>query len=82
MLGRAGPEATHLQSFFLYQEELARLMKLNFLMGVAPAGQQIVYRGHDVLALTADELEELLRPCPRFPQVPRYQQALLARLAR
>ncbi|NIC38943.1 hypothetical protein HBJ58_19985 [Halomonas desiderata] len=82
VLGRAGPEATHLQAFFLYQEELARLMKLNFLMGVAPAGQQIVYRGHDVLALTADELEELLRPCPRFPQVPRYQQALLARLAR
>jgi hypothetical protein len=78
VLGQDGPETTHLQAFFLYQEELARLMKLNFLVGKA-AGEPAIYRGHDMAELSADQFEGLLTLCARFPQVPRYQQELSAR---
>ncbi|MGH8074357.1 MAG: hypothetical protein ACREO4_09805 [Lysobacter sp.] len=69
---------THLQTFFAYQEELARLIKLNlFLGGPAISRKDATYRGEMVASLSIDELQKKLMPVPQFHIIGGYHSALL-----
>lgn len=69
---------THLKSFFLFQEELARLVNLNLLYSLGKDKNRLCfYRGYD---LTKDEIgmniQSLFVKIPSFDKIERYQNDL------
>lgn len=75
---------THLQAFFAHQEELARLVKLNLLLGRAEATamdpEGLVYRGRPVRDVGRDNLAGAFYKIPAFPKIREFQDGLLEEL--
>lgn len=75
---------THLRTFFAYQEELARLVKVNMVLGSANAQENPVppfYRGIDLANIAPTSLEGYFVRIASFHQLALYQDALLLELA-
>lgn len=78
--GKAKVIDTHLRQFFLYQEELARVMKLNLMLserGNKNKTLPILYRGSNIDKVKKEELIKLFVNVDSFPSVKSYQQELL-----
>ncbi|EAS41339.1 hypothetical protein C9J48_26670 [Photobacterium profundum] len=71
---------THLRKFFMYQEELARMVKLNILLGTASSysdvSSLVVYRGSYLTGRSTEELKSLLQPIHGFSVAKKYQNEL------
>lgn len=74
------PIETHLRTFFLYQEELSRLVKLNLMISkkrdevnLSP----IAYRGLEIKKITKDELKKSFTAIDNFPSIKLYQEKIL-----
>ena len=76
---------THLRNFFLYQEELARMVKLNILLGTkSPNSQEnlsINYKGTLLSNTSVEDIQQLLKPILSFSVVEKYQRELVDFLA-
>jgi len=75
---------THLRQFFLYQEELARVMKLNLMLsdgGNKSKKSSIVYRGSNIENIKKEELMKLFVNVDSFPLVASYQEKVVESLA-
>jgi hypothetical protein len=77
---------THLRNFFMYQEELARLVKLNILQGIEAShvdyNDAFTYRGKDIRSESPDELKNLFRVVPSFRQIETYHEELISKPGR
>ena len=72
---------THLREFFLYQEELARIVKLNLMLSNnSDKNNEAFYRGVDFFKVEADEAESLLTKIDKFSTVKNYQNQIVNRL--
>ncbi|MCW8332014.1 hypothetical protein MD588_24790 [Photobacterium sp. SDRW27] len=75
---------THLHNFFMYQEELARMVKLNILIGTASSYSEIcsliTYKGMHLNDKSTEELKILFKPISGFSVVDRYQNELASYL--
>lgn len=74
---------THLRQFFLYQEELARVMKLNLMLsdgGSKSKTSPILYRGSNIENIQKDELMKLFVNVDSFPLVTSYQEKVVETL--
>lgn len=74
---------THLRQFFLYQEELARVMKLNLMLsdgGSKSKTSPILYRGSNIENIKKDELMKLFVNVDSFPLVTSYQEKVVETL--
>jgi len=75
---------THLRQFFLYQEELARLIKLNLMLSDRnnkSCPSPILYRGTKIENIPNEELKKIFIKIDSFPLVTTYQEKLLKALA-
>ena len=76
---------THLRKFFIYQEELARMVKLNILLGSESPPSDIwtsaVYRGSSLQCKPKEELESLFQSIDGFSVVSKYQNELILHLS-
>ncbi|WP_235605757.1 hypothetical protein [Salinivibrio sharmensis] len=82
--GKACVTDTHLRQFFLYQEELARVMKLNLMLsdgGNKSKTSPIVYRGSNIENVKKEELIKLFVNVDSFPLVMSYQEKVVETLA-
>lgn len=82
--GKACVTDTHLRQFFLYQEELARVMKLNLMLsdgGNKSKTPPIVYRGSNIENVKKEELMKLFVNVDSFPLVMSYQEKVVETLA-
>lgn len=82
--GKACVTDTHLRQFFLYQEELARVMKLNLMLydrGNKSKTSPIVYRGSNIKNVKKEELMKLFVDVDSFPLVKSYQEKIVETLA-
>jgi hypothetical protein len=82
--GKACVTDTHLRQFFLYQEELARVMKLNLMLydgGNKSETSPIVYRGSNIENVKKEELMNLFVNVDSFPLVKSYQEKVVETLA-
>jgi hypothetical protein len=82
--GKACVTNTHLRQFFLYQEELARVMKLNLMLydgGNKSKTSPIVYRGSNIENVKKEELMKLFVNVDSFPLVKSYQEKVVETLA-
>jgi len=82
--GKAEVIDTHLRQFFLYQEELARVMKLNLMLsdgGNRSKTSPILYRGSNIENVKNEELMKLFVNVDRFPSVTSYQEKVVETLA-
>lgn len=82
--GKACVIDTHLRQFFLYQEELARVMKLNLMLsdgGSKSKISPILYRGSNIENIKKDELMRLFVNVDSFPLVTSYQEKVVETLA-
>lgn len=82
--GKAEVIDTHLRQFFLYQEELARVMKLNLMLsdgGNKSKTSPILYRGSNIENVKKEELMKLFVNVDRFPSVTSYQEKVVETLA-
>ncbi len=72
---------THLRNFFMYQEELARLVKLNILRGAETShgdkDDAFLYRGKDIRQQSPEDLKTLFRIVPSFRLIETYQNELI-----
>lgn len=82
--GEAEVIDTHLRQFFLYQEELARVMKLNLMLSDGRNKSKmspILYRGSNIENVKNEELMKLFVKVDRFPSVTSYQEKVVETLA-
>lgn len=82
--GKAEVIDTHLRQFFLYQEELARVMKLNLMLSEREGESKtspILYRGTNVENVKKEELIKLFINVDSFPSVKSYQGKVVETLA-
>lgn len=71
---------THLRKFFLYQEELARLVKLNLLFAEKNGKNNtssILYKGTDLESTGKEGVESLFMEIENFPIIKRYQEKII-----
>lgn len=72
---------THLRQFFMYQEELARMVKLNILLGIesstSDVWSSVSYRGSNLQGKPKEELERLFQSIDGFSIVSQYQNDLV-----
>jgi len=70
-------EMTHLKTFFLYQEELARLVNLNLLYSLDESDNEYFYKGYD---LTKNQNQKIIQSyfikIPSFTKIDDYQNEL------
>lgn len=74
---------THLRQFFLYQEELARMVKLNMLLAEKNKNSNaspIVYRGLDINNIHIDDLKKSFIATNCFPIIKSYQDMIIETL--
>lgn len=79
-LGHRSIEDTHLRQFFQYQEELARLVKMNIIISETNSEtktNKMIYRGAEIILATDISFKNI----NRFPQVKFYQQKLIEELS-
>jgi len=74
------PSKTHLRTFFLYQEELSRLVKFNLIISekinkINPSF--IAYRGLEIKNTTQKKLKESFIEIDNFPSIKSYQEKIL-----
>lgn len=82
--GKAEVLDTHLRQFFLYQEELARVMKLNLMLSERENESKtspILYRGTNIENVQKEELIKLFVNVDSFPSVKSYQGKVVETLA-
>ncbi|MCS6135837.1 hypothetical protein G3496_12925 [Shewanella baltica] len=75
---------THLRQFFLYQEELARVMKLNLMLSDRNKKSKtspILYRGTNIENVQKEDLIKLFVNVDSFPAVKSYQRIVVETLA-
>ena len=75
--------STHLREFFLYQEELARTVKLNILLSNNLTRQNnasIIYKGINISDISNEKLTELFVSIQKFSTVSTYQEKIISRL--
>lgn len=83
-LGKSEVIDTHLRQFFLYQEELARVMKLNLVLSdrnKKSKTSSILYRGTNIENLQKEELIKLFVNVDSFPMIQSYQGKVVEILA-
>lgn len=71
---------THLKVFFIYQEELARLVNLNILYTLPKAERAnslFMYRGFDLGETKNENVKQLFNNIPSFSVIENYQDNLL-----
>jgi len=71
---------THLRQFFRYQEELARVMKINLMLSEKKNKREtspILYRGIDIEKLQREEIVKLFENVDSFPSVKSYQTKIV-----
>lgn len=76
-------EKTHLKEFFLYQEELARMVNLNLTYldpNLEGAKKALLYQGTDLEGKSKSDIEILFKDLPSFSIVKKYQDELLDEL--
>lgn len=77
---------THLRKFFMHQEELARMVKLNILIGSSSEADknshQFVYRGIQLSNQSQEDLNVALKQLSSFPIILDYQSKLLSYFSR
>ena len=76
-------EYTHLKAFFLYQEELARLVNLNLIYcapRLVPEKKILMYKGTNLKEKKKEEIEDLFQDISSFPVIQKYQDKLLQEL--
>jgi len=67
---------THLRKFFLYQEELARLVKVNLLISakkITNNSTQILYKGTNLKNIHQEAVNNLFSEIESFPTIRAYQ---------
>ncbi|MEH6732325.1 MAG: hypothetical protein V7726_17355 [Pseudoalteromonas distincta] len=75
--------STHLREFFLYQEELARTVKLNILLSNNLTRQNnapILYKGVNISDISNEKLTGLFVSIQKFSTVSTYQEKIISRL--
>ena len=75
--------STHLREFFLYQEELARTVKLNILLSNNLTRQNnapIIYKGINISDISNEKLTGLFASIQKFSTVSTYQEKIISRL--
>ncbi|MBH0079658.1 hypothetical protein [Pseudoalteromonas sp. NZS11] len=75
--------STHLREFFLYQEELARTVKLNILLSNNLTRQNnapILYKGINISDISNEKLTGLFVSIQKFSTVSTYQEKIISRL--
>ncbi|WP_165734893.1 hypothetical protein [Pseudoalteromonas sp. C8] len=75
--------STHLREFFLYQEELARTVKLNILLSNNLTKQNnapIIYKGINISDISNEKLTDLFVSIQNFSTVSIYQEKIISRL--
>ena len=75
--------STHLREFFLYQEELARTVKLNILLSDNSTRQNnapILYKGINISDISNEKLTGLFVSIQKFSTVSTYQEKIISRL--
>jgi len=75
--------STHLREFFLYQEELARTVKLNILLSNNSTRQNnapILYKGVNISDISNEKLTGLFVSIQKFSTVSTYQEKIISRL--
>ncbi|WP_241764467.1 MULTISPECIES: hypothetical protein [unclassified Pseudoalteromonas] len=86
MIDRSKPAnivSTHLREFFLYQEELARTVKLNILLSNNLTRQNnapIIYKGINITDISNEKLTDLFVSIQKFSTVSIYQEKIISRL--
>jgi hypothetical protein len=86
MIDRSKPDdivSTHLREFFLYQEELARTVKLNLLLSDNLTRQNnapILYKGINISDISNEKLADLFVSIQKFSTVSIYQEKIISRL--
>ena len=86
MIDRSKPAnivSTHLREFFLYQEELARTVKLNILLSNNLTRQNnapIIYKGINISDISNEKLTDLFVSIQKFSTVSIYQEKIISRL--
>ncbi|NMF46747.1 hypothetical protein HHL01_00915 [Pseudoalteromonas arctica] len=86
MIDRSKPAnivSTHLREFFLYQEELARTVKLNILLSNNLTRQNnapILYKGINISDISNEKLTGLFVSIQKFSTVSTYQEKIISRL--
>lgn len=86
MIDRSKPAnivSTHLREFFLYQEELARTVKLNILLSDNLTRQNnapILYKGINISDISNEKLTGLFVSIQKFSTVSTYQEKIISRL--
>ena len=86
MIDRSKPAnivSTHLREFFLYQEELARTVKLNILLSDNLTRQNnapIIYKGINISDISNEKLTDLFVSIQKFSTVSTYQEKVISRL--
>ncbi|MBH0041924.1 hypothetical protein [Pseudoalteromonas sp. SWXJZ10B] len=86
MIDRSKPDdivSTHLREFFLYQEELARTVKLNLLLSNNLTRQNnapIIYKGINISDISNEKLTDLFVSIQKFSTVSIYQEKIISRL--
>lgn len=86
MIDRSNPAnivSTHLREFFLYQEELARTVKLNILLSNNLTRQNnapILYKGINISDISNEKLTGLFVSIQKFSTVSTYQEKIISRL--
>jgi hypothetical protein len=86
MIDRSKPAnivSTHLREFFLYQEELARTVKLNILLSDNLTRQNnapILYKGVNISDISNEKLTGLFVSIQKFSTVSTYQEKIISRL--
>ncbi|MCS6192936.1 hypothetical protein G3476_15075 [Shewanella baltica] len=81
--GKAEVIDTHLRQFFLYQEELARVIKLNLMLSDGEnksKTSKILYRGSNIKNVKKEELVKLFVNVDSFPSVRAYQEKVVETL--
>lgn len=74
---------THLRKFFLYQEELARLVKLNLLFSEKRRKNDtanILYKGIDLESIRKEDAERLFMEIENFSMIKGYQEKIIQML--
>ncbi|WP_156486208.1 hypothetical protein [Marinomonas sp. TW1] len=82
--GKSDVIDTHLRQFFLYQEELARVMKLNLMLSNRKNENKIfsmLYRGTDIENLQKEDFIKLFVNVDSFPMIRSYQEKIIETLA-
>lgn len=86
MIERAKPVKianTHLREFFLYQEELARTVKLNLILSSNSTEYKnipVFYKGINLLDISNEDAKKLFMTIQKFSTVKTYQEQIVQRL--